>query len=313
MFKFLENQKYPVILIVFGCLLAIISFFEVSDITKLQISRSAEPIYSLYVLGLILILISIFLYFSDENAPKQFLGKAPLGWLKTGSIRNLKNGFSSVITDSVINVIFGIIESIEREPERSLVVLPANEFFDDECINDKRSSLGAFIQAEYPNQIDNIKNLINKDLEKIPSQEVEKETGVVQLSYGIGTGIYLDQPLSSKNRILFLSVTTKRAGEGLRAEMSYIFKAVNEIQRIVADKRLRSVYVPLIGSGHGGLRKEVALFGMLLAVCGVLTRPSGRSIKEFNIVVFQANENHQPSVSPNSAKRLLGITTGMFS
>ena len=54
-----------------------------------------------------------------------------------------------------------------------------------------------------------------------------------------------------------------RGGEGLRAEMSYIFKAVNEIQRTVADKRLSSVYVPLIDSGHGGLKKEVALFSML--------------------------------------------------
>ena len=51
----------------------------------------------------------------------------------------------------------------------------------------------------------------------------------------------------------------------------------------------------------------------ILAVCGVLTRPSGQSIKEFNIVVFQANKKLRPSMSQNSAKRLLKITTGMFS
>ena len=312
MFNFLEKQQYPVILGVLGFFLALISYFEVKDITKLQILRAASPIYPLYILGLLLIIISIVIYLSEQLGSDKIFGKVPLTWFKTGKVKKLKNGISSVINRSVINIIFGQIESIKRDIDTSLVVLPANEFFDDECINDKKSALGAFIQAEYPNQTDKIQDLINKKLETVPSENTEKETGVFQLSYGVGTGIYLDRPLSSNNRILFLSVTTKRAGEGLRAEMSYIFKAVNEIQRVMADKRLSSVYVPLLGSGHGGLMKEVALFGMLLAVCDVLTRPSGQSIKEFNIVIFQADKNLQPSVSPNSSERLLKITTGIF-
>ena len=314
MFNFLENQKYPVILGALGFLLTIVSYFEVEDITKLQISRSTSPIYPLYLLGIILIIISVILYISEQVDSFQVLGKVSSGWLKLGRVRRIDSSLNAVVDQSVINIIFGRIEVVATDDiDAALVVLPANEFFDDECIHDKHSALGAFIQAEYPNQTGEIQFLINKELEKYPSQNIEKEADVFQLSYGIGTGVYLDQPLSSKNRILFLSVTTKRAGQGLRAEMSYIFEAVNEVQRVVADKRLKSVYIPLIGSGHGGLMKEIALFGMLLAVCGVLTRPSGQHIKEFNIIVFKKNQESQPSIPLNSAERLLKITTGMFS
>ena len=310
MFQFLEKQKYPVILSAFGFLLVMASYFEV-NIANRHISKAINPIYPLYILGIFIIGISIFLYIFEEISLDHILGKSTFHWLKLGKVKKIKNGFRAIVNSSEINIIFGRIESIDNDFDTSLIVLPANEFFDDECINDKRSALGAFVQAKYPNQTDQIQYLIKERLENLPSQDVEKEPGIVQQSYGIGTGIFIEQPLSSKQKILFLSVTTKRTGEGLRAEMSYIFKAVNEIQRIVADKRLSSVYVPLIGSGYGGLRTEVALFAMLVAVCEVMNRPYG-NIKSFNIIVFQANDKDKPNVSPETAKSLLKATTGMF-
>lgn len=313
MFDFLGKQKYPVILVVLGFFLTLVSYFEVEDITKLQFSRSSSPIYPLFFIGLLLIIISTFIYLYEEFTIDKNFSKIFFKSQKSVRVIKTKNGFSSFINSSLISIIFGRIESIKRDMDSSLVILPANEFFDDECINDKRSALGAFIQSEYLNKTESIQYLINGKLQKIPYKNVEKESGVFQLSYGIGTGIYLEQPLSSKNKILFLSVTTKRAGEGLRTEVAYIFEAINQIQRIVADKRLSSVYMPLIGSGHGGLRKEVALFSILLAVCNVLTRTSSQSIKEFNIVIFQADKEKQPSIQPDLVKRLLKITIGMFS
>lgn len=313
MFKFLENQQYPVILGIAGLFLTLVSYFKVEDITKLQISKYANPIYSLYLLGIFLIIISILIYISEKLTSIQLLGEIFPKWLKVVKVRKIKNGLSVVVNRSVINILFGRIEGVVKDVDVSLVVLPANEFFDDECIKDKRSALGAFIQAKYPNQIDKIESLITEKLENIPSENIEKEIGEFQLSYGTGTSVYLNEPLSSNDKILFVSVTTKRAGEGLRAEMSYIFKAVSEIQKVVADKRLSSVYVPLMGSGHGGLPKEVALFGILLAVCEVLTRPSGQGIKEFNIVIFQGDEKHPPSVPVKSCERLLKISAGIFS
>jgi hypothetical protein len=312
MFQFFEKQKYSVIIGAFGFLLVIISYFDVADIAKLQISRATSPVFPLYVLGIILILISICLYIFEEDSLARIFGKSPVGWLTPGKVNKLKSGFSSTINMSTINIIFGRIDVIEGNAEKSLIVLPANEFFDDECIRDKVSALGAFMQAKYPNQIEEIKKLIDDKLKDLPFVEVEKKAGKFQKSYDIGTGVFLDQILSTKHKILLVSVTTMRAGEGLRAEMSYIFRAVKETLSIAADQRLSSVYIPLIGSGHGGLKKEVSLLAMLLAVCEVLYRPYGHNVEEFNIIIFQASEKDKPSISSEGVKHLLKTTTGMF-
>jgi hypothetical protein len=314
--QFLKIQNYLVILLVFGTILVLVSYFEGIDVSKLQTIKAANPIYPLCILGIFLIVCSIFLYSVEKNFTDHFFGNSTFRWLTLGKVEKVKNGFSSIINSSAINIIFGRIDTIESDVDTSLIVLPSNEFFDDECINDKRSALGAFIQAKYPDQTKQVQCLIKKKLVNLPSQDVEKEIGIFQKSFGVGTCIFLDlaldKSLSSQQKILFLSVTTKRAGEGLRAEISHIFTAVNKIQEIVADKRLSSVYIPLIGSGHGGLKKEAALFGMLLAVCDALNRPFSNNIESFNIIVFQASEKDKPDVSPEIAKRLLKTTTGMF-
>ena len=113
--------------------------------------------------------------------------------------------------------------------------------------------------------------------------------------------------------MLFLSVTTKRAGQGLKAEMSYIFKGVEKVQQIMSDKRLGSVLLPVIGSGHGGLKTEVALFGLLLAICDRVKKSAGHHISKIDVVVFQASDGDQPSITKPAAKRMLRISAGMFS
>ena len=313
MLDFFAKQKLPIILTIIGFFLTIISYFDVTDIAKLQISRTNNPIYPTYILGVVLILIAISLYIIEEDLLTILFSRNTLGWTKLGKVIKLEKGFGAKFRESEVNIIFGRIESLENSDfERTLIVLPANEFFDEDCIKDKRSSLGAFIQEKYPNQTEKIQLLIKEKLETLPNETVEKETGIFEKSYGIGSSVFLDQPLSSKQKILFLPITTKRVREGLRTEMYYVFKCINEIQRVVTDKRLDSVYIPLIGSGHGGLKKDVALFSMLLAVCDMINQPSGHNIRSFNVIVFQANPKEEPGVSPKNVKHLLKTTIGMF-
>jgi len=302
--EFLEKQKYPVILLISGMFLIFCGFFEIKDLTKCQIHPHADPYYFIVSIGLLFSLSSVFLYLFDV---------VTLGWIGFRRIRNLSNGITAKLSNTNINIRFGRLEKLSGDSEESLVVLPANEFFDDECINDKKSALGAYVNYKFTNQTESIESLISSGLDGHDFEEVEKETGVIQKSYGIGNSVFIKEPLSSKQPVLFLSVTTKRTGEGLQAEMSYIFKAVKEIKRIVVDQRINSVYVPVMGSGHGGLRNEVAFFGMLLAVCDVVTKPHGHHINEFNIIVFQSSEKDKPSISKAVSKRLLRIATGMYS
>jgi hypothetical protein len=287
-----------------GVVLIFAGFFSIESIEKLPGQPRSAPIYIIVIFGGILSLISIVVYLFDELT---------LGWLGFRRINNLKTGFGTKISNTEINIMFGRLENISDELEESMVVLPANEFFDDECINDKKSALGAYVNHKFTNQTKQVKDLIAEELSGFESREVEKEAGVKQDSFGVGTGVFLKRPMDSRQPILFLSVTTKRAGEGLQAEMSYIFQAVRKIQNIAADHRIDSVCVPVMCSGHGGLRKEVALFGLLLAICDSVTKSHGHHVRKFNVVVFQSAESSKPSISRIVAKRLLRIATGMFS
>lgn len=304
MYKFFEKQKYPVILLVMGVLLILTGFFDITDIAKFQITARSKPNSILVVFGCILSITSIFIYLFDELT---------LGWLGFRRITKLNTGFGTKLSNTEINIMFGRLENIADELEESMIVLPANEFFDDECINDKKSALGAYVNHKFTNQIEQVEDLITKELSGFESSEVEKEAGVKQDSYGIGTGVFLKRPLNSRQPVLFIAVTTKRAGEGLQAEMSYIFQAVRKIQNIMADHRIDSVCVPVMGSGHGGLKKEVALFGLLLAICDSITKSHGHHIRQVNVVVFKSSEDSTPSISRIVTKRLLRIATGMFS
>ena len=193
-----------------------------------------------------------------------------------------------------------------------MVVLPANEYFDDECIHDSKSSLGAYVQSVFPNQANEVQKLIKENLASIESMDVEKELGITQASYGVGSGVLLNAPLHSKQPILFLSVTTKRTGEGLRAEMSHIFEAVKKIQEVAADNRVDTVCIPIMGTGHGGLPKEVGLFSLVLAICDGISKPSGHHLKQYNIVIYQANPKEKPSISVSASKRILKTAIGLF-
>ena len=304
MFKFLEQQKFTIILLFLGIVLILGGVFEVKDITKLNISPHNETHYFIVILGAFFTLASILLH---------SVGELALNLGTTGKIKNIDNGVSAKLANAEINILYGKIELLASESEDSLVVLPANEFFDDECIEDNKSALGAYVNYKFTNQTETVKNLIAEELKGLSSKKVEKEMGIFQESYGIGCGLLLKKPLSSNQPVLLVSVTTKRVGEGLRSEMEYIFQAIKEIKMKMVDQRLESVYVPIMGSGHGGLKEKVALFSMLLAVCGAIVNSSGHHIKKFNIVVFQPSKQVKFGIAKSVAKRLLKLAIKMSS
>lgn len=304
MFNFLGKQKFPTILLFFGVTLIFAGFFDIKDITKLSITANSKANYIIAAFGGLLVTISILIYLFDELT---------LGWLGRSKIAKNELGFGTQISNTTINILFGRLETLSSNSDESMVVLPANEFFDDECIRDGNSALGAYVNHRFTNQDKQIEALITTSLKNCHHIEVEKEVGIKQKSYGVGEGVFLKKPLGSNQPILFLAVTTKRAKEGIRAEMSYIFQGMRKIQHIAADNRINSAYIPIMGSGHGGLKKEVALFALLLAVCDSVTKLNGHHLKTINIVIFQSDETEKPLISRMISKRLLRIATGMFS
>ncbi len=113
--------------------------------------------------------------------------------------------------------------------------------------------------------------------------------------------------MSSNLRVAMVAVTTQRANEGLKANASYIFAAVSSLLQLMANNRLSCLHVPILGSGHGGLRQEVSLICMLIAF-GELSRKVWHNLKKVNIVVYRRDSNSQPSMSEIDVEEYLRFT-----
>jgi hypothetical protein len=248
----------------------------------------------------------------ESDFPPQFRGNlwtadapklvAALRETDAGRVRSIPNGYSVNLGEMTINITLRRIE--ECGDEVCMVALPANEFFDDECIHDPESALGAFMQHHFKGRITDIQALVKAALANEPTKRVQKRPGKTASSYGVGKCIFLDRPLSSRLRIAMVSVTTDRADVGLRADVAYLFDAAASVQRVMANHRIARVYIPILGGGHGGLRAEVSLISMLIAF-GELHRESAHNLKEVNIVVFRRSKTTAPSVSEAIIKRVL--------
>jgi TIR domain len=119
-------------------------------------------------------------------------------------VRVIPNGYSVNLVGMVLNVTFGRMEECGCVDEASLIALPASEFFDDECFHDPRSALGAFMQRHFKNEVTEIQDLVKVALDGKLTQSVEKTPGRWANSYGTGTCIFLNRPLSSNFRIVLV-------------------------------------------------------------------------------------------------------------
>jgi len=202
---------------------------------------------------------------------------------------------------------FGDIRTCDGNTPGAVVALPANEYFDDDCVNDTRSSLGAYTQHAFPGRIAEIQQLIAQKLANAPSELVEREPNELGRSYGVAKCVYLKDPLSSGRNLMFVSVTTKRAGVGLRSEARYLFAAMKAICREMNDHRLTDLHVPVMGSGHGGLEPELALLYLLLSCKAVIDdRQSGAHVRSVTIVV-RSGESMPPTIDPALITRMLSV------
>jgi len=162
-----------------------------------------------------------------------------------------------------------------------------------------RSALGSFVLQHFGNQLDDFNRLVAKERQQLRPTLVERESNHYAVSYGVGTSLWLDAPLGSPLRLILCAVTRKRVGEGLKADPAYLFAAVRSISRIMNDKRLTELHLPVFGAGHGDMDHQVALFCLALALA---TTPD---IRQANLVVFRKTPSARPSIDAEVARKIL--------
>jgi hypothetical protein len=221
-------------------------------------------------------------------------------------LKEVGGGISIAFGRTQITIDFGRIESCETA-DGSVVVLPATEFFDKECLTDSRTALGAFVPRAFRDLHEaGVLARIASRLQRMSSAIVERGSGRPGRSYGIGTCLYFDRiAANAAERIILVSTTTDRAGTGLQTQPHFLFAAMRNVAMITGEKRLTHVQMPLIGSGHGGLRNEAALMYLLLAIDAVLASPC--SLRSVRIVIFQKDPNSPPAISKATVARILSL------
>lgn len=302
MFEAIFKRPLKVLLGLAGIFLIISSVMQLLENDKYCLKTLAYSSWNIPVLslGVILLAISVIWHIASDVS-------MPLIWTVFTKVKKIDGGLSVNIDNATINVKFGKMEEQLINKQTTLVALPANEFFDDECIKDNRSSLGAFVMHNFSNRVHEIQVLAHNELATRSHQLVNLSDGSVKKSYDIGSSVYLDSPLNTAFKIAFVSVTTVREDEGIKSKAVYVLRAVETIHTLMNNHRINNIVVPILGSGHGGLTPEVSLISMLIGFAEAIRKPSGHHIKNVDIIVFKKDKSTKPIVSVWRVKRLLAF------
>lgn len=299
MLKLLLNHKIQYVFGIAGVVFILLSMFRVQDITKLQLTFVTPIKLAPFFTGIVFIILSFVGNFSHQLT-------VPLSWTALSKVKNTRGGYETTLGHAKIEVCFGQIQDYSQISTQDLVVLPANDLFDDDCIHDTRSALGAFMNHFFPNRIHEICVLVREKLSRIVQLVQGDQSGQKQ-RYEIGTAVYLINPLSKDMRVAFLATTTVKENEGIQCEASDIFKAINGLHLLMNTERLDTIIIPVIGSGHGGLKPALSFFCMLVAFAECLSKTSGHHIKHVRIVIYQKDKKSKPAIPFWQVRRLLAF------
>jgi O-acetyl-ADP-ribose deacetylase (regulator of RNase III) len=185
-----------------------------------------------------------------------------------------------------VDIEIGRIQDYAVDDARGVVALPANEYFDDECVTDRNSSLGAFVQHHFADRLEEFLGEVQAETAGLPSQRVPRAERRIDDSYGIGQALYL-RAFAPEHQVILVSATTERASIGLRAEPHFLYAAIQGAVETMNEHRLNALTMPVLGSGHGGMPLAVALLFNLLALRSVLSEDTGRHVRHVRIIVFE--------------------------
>jgi len=263
------------VMLFFGLLFIVLSFLSLDGLEN--ISLTASPKWIMLIIGCILGVggLIIFMLTREER--------------RINKKARIEDGLPIKLGPISVNLRLGKIQKISRLDKAAAVVLPANTTFVNDCITDKNSALGAFMLERYPDKIPEITKLIAETLE---TSEIPKNS---DNTYPPGTTIILPPPYNTPARILITAATIRKETVGIRAEPSTICECMHQILAITSDKKISKLYMPILGSGHGGLDINAALLFLLLSIRHYTNRY--HHIKSVDIMITENDKRRLKSVN----------------
>ncbi|MBW2119266.1 MAG: hypothetical protein JRH09_15270 [Deltaproteobacteria bacterium] len=173
---------------------------------------------------------------------------------------NAKRGLTISVGSISVNLKIGNIQEIQDTSQTSAIVLPANTSFIDDCIRDKGSALGAFFLERFAKEIDEVPGHIRKKLEERDLKADDEGL------YPFGTTIIMSNPFDKPCPILLTASTVRKLVEGIRAKPTAICECIRNIFETTSDKKINKLYMPILGAGHGGIKKYQALIFLIVSI-----------------------------------------------
>lgn len=233
-------DKTDKLLIGSGIIVVLLSFSNFK--TSWQPEFPSEFNYPLGIFGFVLILSGVVFYVTIERQISVNL--------KSFKKEGIKFKFESL--DLCIKA-GRIEESICIE--NSGMVLPVNTTFVDDCRTDSKSAMGSIVLKYYPEKLVQFQ----KDIEDTLKAEGIKEP---QPAETILMPDFYTKPCS----LILTATTIKKSRDGIRSSPEIVSHCIQNIFEITADKKIKKLYIPVLGSGHGGLDVFDSLVMMLISI-----------------------------------------------
>lgn len=203
-----------------------------------------------------------------------------------------------------VEIVTGLIQDYASpDDQQAAVALPANEYFDEDCLTDTHSSLGAYVQEHLTGRdFDRFLREVRDQLDGLESERVPRTERRIEESYGIGRSLHI-RPIASSGHLVLVSATTDRVGIGLRAEPHFLYAALEGVVEAMNENRLKTLTLPVFGAGHGAMPLAPALLFNLLALRSILgDAGTGRQVRRVRVVIF---EGGAPDISEDGIREVV--------
>jgi hypothetical protein len=224
-------------------------------------------------------------------------------------VKESRGALWTVVAGCEIRVVNGRLEEYSNDP-RTAVILPCNEYFDDKCVDDTKSALGAYVNLIFQDQVPQFVTLMIDECRKKfgPGSKEQKTDDEIAVSYGVARCLLLTQPLGRNVTVALLSTTTQRAGQGLHSRISYLFEGMRDLLSRLGSTRINEIVMPVLGAGHGGVDPPLAFVGLLLALAEAARYAQGsQRLRKATIVVYKRDTRSKPQVDPLVIRRALAL------
>lgn len=305
--KTLLKQPYWVMTLIFGVLLVSLPIVSLDRDHYYWTAHRPDP-WILVVVGIGLLLVSAAAFWFSLPSNKA-VGEDVVQGLDPSRVKEHNGTLWTTVSECEIRVVTGRLEECEFEPG-TVIVLPCNEYFDDECVGDTKTALGAYINKTFEGQVEAFTSVVSDECRRRfgPGNEYQKTDEIRARSFGPGKCLLLPQPLNRSTPLALISTTTQRAGQGLASRISYLFDGMRELVARAADARFTQVAMPVLGAGHGHINKPLALVGLLLGIAEAARYgQGGQRLRRVTIVVFKANGEKAPEIDPVVIRRALAL------